>query len=77
MKHLSIINCICHMNSHSAILFKSFCRRYSVIIVAVGAVDNTVVCEETSRSGRQAKVGPLSGGGSNSAICFTKQLVFA
>ena len=26
MKHLSILNCICHMNSHSAILFKSFCR---------------------------------------------------
>ena len=27
MKHLSILNCICHMNSHSAILFKSFCKR--------------------------------------------------
>ena len=24
MKHLSILNCICHMNSHSAILFNSF-----------------------------------------------------
>ena len=27
--------------------------------------------------GRQAKVGPLSRGGHNSEICFTKQLVFA
>ena len=45
-KHLSILNCICHMNSHSAI----FLQMNSVIIVPDGAVDNTVVCEETSRT---------------------------
>ena len=39
------------MNSHSTILFKSFCRRIVSSFVPDGAVDNTVVCEETSAAG--------------------------
>ena len=48
------LNCICCMNSHSAVIL----QKNSIVIVPDGAVDNAVVCEETSRRVTWGKAPP-------------------